>query len=52
LKQENFCEGIPWDEVTQSIALEAGDESDDSEISDVEGEADDESDEPLVVPLI
>jgi hypothetical protein len=52
LQQEDFHKEIARDEVIQRISINLGDESDDSEQSDTEGEEDDDSDEPLAIPLL
>jgi hypothetical protein len=36
----------------QCITINLGDKSDNSELSDTEGKEDDDSDEPLAVPLL
>jgi hypothetical protein len=43
---------IAQDEVTQHIAINSGDESNDTELSAIEGEEDNDSDKPLAVSLL
>jgi hypothetical protein len=52
LQEEDFHKEISRDEVIQRININLGDEIDDSESTDTEGEEDDDSDEPLSVPLL
>jgi hypothetical protein len=47
---QDFHSEIAQDELTQRITINLGDESDDSELSGMEGE-EDNSDGPLAVPL-
>jgi hypothetical protein len=50
--EEDFHKEIARDEVMQRITTNEGDKSDDSELSDMEGEEDDDSDEPLAVSFL
>jgi hypothetical protein len=52
LQEEDVHKEISWDEVIQRININLGEENDDSELSDTEGEEDDDSDEPLSVPFL
>jgi hypothetical protein len=52
LQKEDLHKEIARDKVIQCITINLGDDSDDLKLSDTEGEEDDDSDEPLAVPLL
>jgi hypothetical protein len=50
VQEEDLCTEISRDEGYVRIAVNFIDESDDSEIGNMEGEEDDDRDEPLAIP--